>query len=141
MNSLISGFGRNRLFFKTLPEKGFAEKKSQTRGGKNSKMRLIIAFFVNAAGEKAIGPLVVWRSKKPCCFKDIKSFSRPHAMPFITTLMMISQTAAAAASYPKYHKNRILLPNAFCSKFYIKGTQSQQLWLPGFCSYLDKFLP
>ena len=125
MNSLISGFGRNRLFFKTLPEKGFAEKKSQTRGGKNSKMRLIIAFFVNAAGEKAIGPLVVWRSKKPCCFKDIKSFSRPHAMPFITTLMMISQTAAAAASYPKYHKNRILLPNAFCSKCYIKDTQSQ----------------
>ena len=38
---------------------------------------------------------------------------------------MIRRMAAAAASYPKYHKNRILLPNAFCSKFYIKGTQSQ----------------
>ena len=40
-------------------------------------------------------------------------------------MMMISQTAAATASYPKYHKNRILLPNVFCSKFYIKDTQSQ----------------
>ena len=44
---------------KALPEKGIAEKKSQARGGKKSKTRLIIAFFVNAAGEKAIEPLVV----------------------------------------------------------------------------------
>ena len=67
-------------FFKALPEKGLAEKKSQARGGKNSKTRLIIAFFVNAAGEKAIKPLVVWRSKKPRCFKNIKSLSRPHGI-------------------------------------------------------------
>ena len=33
---------------------------------------------MNAAGEKAIEPLVVWRSKKPRCFKNIKSLSRPH---------------------------------------------------------------
>ena len=58
--------------------KGLAEKKSQARGGKNSKSRLTIAFFVNAAGEKAIEPLVVWSSKKSHCFKNIKSLSRPH---------------------------------------------------------------
>ena len=40
-------------------------------------------------------------------------------------MMMIGWTTGATASYPKYHKNRILLPNAFCSKFYIKATQSQ----------------
>ena len=39
-------------------------------------------------------------------------------------MMMISRMAAAA-SYPKYHKNRILLPNVFCSKFDVKDTQSQ----------------
>ena len=38
-------------FFKALPEKGLAEEKSQVRGGKKSKTRLTIAFFVNAAGE------------------------------------------------------------------------------------------
>ena len=67
-------------FFKALPEKGLAEKKSQARGGKKSKTRLTIAFFVNAAGEKAIEPLVVWRSKKPRCFKNIKSLSRSHGI-------------------------------------------------------------
>ena len=41
--------------FKVLPEKGLAEKKSQARGGQKSKTRLIIVFFVNAAGQKAIG--------------------------------------------------------------------------------------
>ena len=61
-------------FFKALSEKG------QARGGKKSKTRLTIAFFVNAAGEKAIEPLVVWRSKKPRCFKNIKSLSRPHGI-------------------------------------------------------------
>ena len=41
---------------------------------------MTIAFFVNAAGEKAIEPLVVWRSKKPRYFKNIKSFPRPHGI-------------------------------------------------------------
>ena len=67
-------------FFKALPEKGLAEKKSQVREGKKSKTRLTIAFFVNAAGGKAIEPLVVWRSKKPRCFKNIKSLSRPNGI-------------------------------------------------------------
>ena len=67
-------------FFKALPEKGLAENKSQARGGKKSKTRLTIAFFVNAAGEKAIEPLAVWRSEKPRCFKNIKSLSRSHGI-------------------------------------------------------------
>ena len=70
-------------FFKALPEKDLAEKKSQARGRKKSKTRLTIAFFMSTAGEKAIEPLVVWRSKKPRCFKNIKSLLRP--MVFITT--------------------------------------------------------
>ena len=41
---------------------------------------MTIAFFVNAAGEKAVEPLVVWRSKKPRCFKNIKCLSRPHGI-------------------------------------------------------------
>ena len=67
-------------FFKALPEKGLAEKKSQARGGKTSNARLTIAFFVNAAWEKAIEPLVVCMSKKPRGFKSIKSLSRPHGI-------------------------------------------------------------
>ena len=70
-------------FFKALPEKGLAEKKSQARGGKKSKAKLIIAFFVNAAGEKAIERLVVWRSKKRVVLKTLRVYRDP--MVFITT--------------------------------------------------------
>ena len=52
-------------FFKALPEKGLAEKKSQARGGKKSKTRQAIAFFVSVALEKVIEPIVIWRSAKP----------------------------------------------------------------------------
>ena len=58
------------IFFKTLPDKGLAEKESQARRGEKSKTRLTIALFVNAAGEKVIEPLVIWRSAKPRCFKS-----------------------------------------------------------------------
>ena len=87
---------RLHQFFKAVPEKGLAEKKSQARGGEKSKTRLSIVFFVNATGEKAIEPLVVWRSKKLRCFKNIKSLSRPHGYYFsnpkawMTTEIMIS---------------------------------------------------
>ena len=70
MNSLISGIWKKDL----------AEKKSQARGGEKSKRRPTIAFLVNAAGEKAIEQLVVWRIKKPRCFKNIMSLSRPHGI-------------------------------------------------------------
>ena len=46
-------------FFKALPEKGLAEKKSQARGGKISKTRQAIAFFVSVALEKVIEPIVI----------------------------------------------------------------------------------
>ena len=45
-------------FFKALPEKGLAEK-SQARGGKKSKTRQAIAFFVSVALEKVIEPIVI----------------------------------------------------------------------------------
>ena len=58
-------------FFKAFPEKALAEKKRQARGGKKSKMRLTIAFFVSTAGDKVIEPIVIWRSAKPRSFKNL----------------------------------------------------------------------
>ena len=40
---------------------------------------------MNAAGEKAIESLVLWRSKKPRCFKNIKSLSRPHGIYYYSS--------------------------------------------------------
>ncbi|XP_057299446.1 tigger transposable element-derived protein 6-like [Hydractinia symbiolongicarpus] len=40
-------------FFKALPDKGLVSKGKQAKGGKKSKQRLTVAFFVNAAGERS----------------------------------------------------------------------------------------
>ena len=58
-------------FWKALPEKGFAEKGKVCKGGNKSKLRLTIAFFVNACGEKEFMPVVIWKSKNPRCFKRV----------------------------------------------------------------------
>ena len=52
-------------------------KGKEANGGKKSKQRFTIAFFVNAAGEKIDKPLVIWKSKKPRCFKHLSDKSRP----------------------------------------------------------------
>ena len=57
------------LCFKTLPQKGLVEKGKKGKGGKQSKMRCTVALFVAANGSKVCDPIVVWRSKKPRCFK------------------------------------------------------------------------
>ena len=67
-------------FCKALREKGLAEENSQAIGGKKSKPRLIIAFFVSAAGEKVIEPIVTWRSAKPRCLKNLINPKRPYDM-------------------------------------------------------------
>ena len=72
-------------FFKALPEKGLAEKKSQARGGKKSKTRLTIALFVSAAGEKVIEPIVIWRSTKPRCFKKLINPKRPYDVHYYSS--------------------------------------------------------
>ena len=69
---------RESCFFKALPVKGLAAKKSQPRGGKTSKTRLAIAFFVSAAGEKVIESIVIWRSVKPRCFKNLINPKSPY---------------------------------------------------------------
>ena len=56
-------------FFKALPSKGLTRKGKKTKKGKKSKQRITVAFFVSADGAKVGKPIVIWRSKKPRCFK------------------------------------------------------------------------
>ena len=60
------------LFFKLLPDKGLIEKAKSKKGGKKAKVRLTVAFFVNADGQKVDEPVIIWKSKKPRCFKNVK---------------------------------------------------------------------
>lgn len=58
-------------FFRALPEKSLEEEGRRCKGGKKSKLRMTVAFFVNAKGEKE-EPVVIWKSKSPRCFKNLK---------------------------------------------------------------------
>ena len=49
-------------FFRTLPDKSLAEEGRRCKGGKKSKLRMTVAFFVNAKKEE---PIVIWKSKTP----------------------------------------------------------------------------
>lgn len=71
-------------FFRALPEKSLAEEGRRCRGGKKSKLRMTVALFTNANGDKE-EPVVIWRSLNPRCFKNlpgkrplhVKYFSNP----------------------------------------------------------------
>lgn len=64
-------------FWKALPDKGLAQKKTECKGGKKSKLRLTIAFIVNALGESESLPIVIWKSENPRCFKKVKKAQLP----------------------------------------------------------------
>ena len=60
------------LFFKLLPDKGVTEKAKSKKGGKKAQVCLMVGFFVNADGQKVDEPVIIWKSKKPRCFKNVK---------------------------------------------------------------------
>ena len=73
------------LFWQALPDKGFGQRSKQCKGGKKSKQRLTVAFFVNAAGRKE-KPIAIWKSQNPRCFRGVDKsllpvtyFSQPKA--------------------------------------------------------------
>ena len=57
------------LFWRALPDKGFGQKSKQCKGGKKTKQRLTIAFFVTATGRKE-KPIVIWKSENSRCLRQ-----------------------------------------------------------------------
>ena len=60
------------LFCKLLPDKSLIEKAKSKKGGKKAKVRLTVTFFVNADGQKVDEAVIIWKSKKPRRFKNLK---------------------------------------------------------------------
>ena len=57
------------VFWQALPDSGFGQKGKQCHGGKRSKRRITVAFFVLADGKKQLKPIVIWKSENPRCLK------------------------------------------------------------------------
>ena len=55
----ILNMDKSKCFLKALPTKGLAQKGEKSKGGKKSKQRFAVAFFVSADGEKVGKPIVI----------------------------------------------------------------------------------
>ena len=64
-------------FWKAKPNKGLGQMKAMCKGGKKSKHRVTIAFFVNGVGQSESQPVVIWKSMNPRCFKGVRKESLP----------------------------------------------------------------
>ena len=54
-----------------------------TKGINKTKQRITVAFFVSTDGGKVGKPIIIWKSKKPRCFKRANAASKPgHASYF-----------------------------------------------------------
>ena len=68
LSEKIWNMDKSGWFFKVLTDKGLVEKGKQVSGGKKSRQRFTIAFFVNAAGKKVEEAVVTWKTAMPICF-------------------------------------------------------------------------
>ena len=64
------------LFFRALPDRGFAQKRQSCKRGKKSKLRVTIALFVSASGHKE-KPVFIWKSKNPRCLRGFDKSCLP----------------------------------------------------------------
>ncbi len=73
---ILHGFSKEDIWnadetgvvWRTLPETGFGQKGKTCSGGRKSKQRITVAFFVTASGVKE-KPIVIWHSENPRCMK------------------------------------------------------------------------
>ena len=68
-------------FLNTVTERTCRKGKERKRW-KKSKRRCNVALFVAANSSKVCDFIVVWRSKKPRCFKKLKNICRPHGVHY-----------------------------------------------------------
>jgi hypothetical protein len=61
------------LFFLLIPSKTYTVKGNKCRNGKKSKERITILLGANMNGSEKLKPFVIWKSKNPRCFKEVKS--------------------------------------------------------------------
>ena len=64
------------VFWQALPECGFGQKGKHCYGGKKSRKRVTVAFFVSAAGTKE-KPILLWKSETPRCLRNFEKSALP----------------------------------------------------------------
>ena len=71
--SNVFNFDETGLFYHLLPDKILSFKDEKCTSGKASKQRVTILLGANMSENEKLKPPVIGKSKKPCCFKIVKS--------------------------------------------------------------------
>ena len=111
-------------FFKALPDAGLVQKRKQAKGGKKSKQRFPIAFFISGAGQKIDEPIFIWKSKFPRCFNGLRDPSRPGNVHYFSNSKSwmtseIFETVLSKLNRKLVFENRkviLFLDNATCRR-------------------------
>ena len=129
MKELTRGYKREDIwnvdesgcFFRALPDKTLAEKKSACKGGKKAKERITVLFIANAAGEKET-PIVIGKAASPRCFKRLPNKRKPLGVPYFSNAKAwmnseIFTTVLCHLNHRLARQNRkilLLMDNATC---------------------------
>ena len=57
------------MFFQSVSFKGLSSEGKESQVWKKAKAEVTVAFYVSADGGKVGKPIVIWKSKKPRCFR------------------------------------------------------------------------
>ncbi|GBL90715.1 Tigger transposable element-derived protein 4 [Araneus ventricosus] len=71
--SNVFNLDETSLFYCLLPDKTLSFKGEKCTSGKASKQRLTLLLGANMSGNEKLKPFVISKSKKPRCFKNVKS--------------------------------------------------------------------
>lgn len=99
------------LFYECLPDRTLCLKNEKCHGGKNSKVRVTLLLCANMDGSQKLKLLMIGKSAKPRCFKNIRSFPveyRANKKAWMTALLF-SEWLLSLNQAMKEEKRKILL--------------------------------
>lgn len=99
------------LFFNVLPCKTFSFKGEACHGGKLSKVRLTVLLITNSDGSEKLPPLVIGKSAKPRCFKNVRTLPTKYAAnkkAWMTSILFEKQLTALDALMGVKHRKILL---------------------------------
>ncbi|GBO12743.1 Tigger transposable element-derived protein 6 [Araneus ventricosus] len=119
MPDLIKGYKQKEifnadetgLFYNLLPSKTLATKSDTCHGGKKSKVRLTVLLCANADGSEKLPPLIIGKSKKPRCFKNVKTLPTKYLSnkKSCTTMSFFTDWLKGLDDKMRKQKRRIIL--------------------------------
>lgn len=137
LGSIISGYAMQDIwnmdetgcFYRALPDKSLSEKAKKCKGGKRSKERLTIAFFVSATGERRKS-VVIGKYANPRCLKNINKDDLPcqylnQQKAWMTSDILHKLLSQLNSSFKAQNRSILLfIDSAGCHPYDLKGRYS-----------------